>query len=89
MIVIRIEMWPQGDKTRAVEFGRAYITNQATTTQVSGGSLGDYAVVLHGGVYGKSLQVWKRGVVTGFNRRTRGAWDLLLLALQNTIGNRN
>ena len=83
MIVIRVEMWPQGDKTRAVEFGRAYITNQATTTQASGGALGDYAVVL------QSLQAWKRGVVTGFNRRTRGAWDLLLLALQNTIGNRN
>jgi hypothetical protein len=89
MIVVRVEMWPKGDKARAVEFARAYIINQATTTQASGGALGDYRMELHGGVYSKPLRAWKCVKVVGFNRRARGAWDLLYLALRNAIGARN
>ena len=92
MIVVRVEIWPKGDKARAIEFARAYINNQVTTTQTTVGRLGDYKVELHGGVWRAKagvLPIWKRGFVLGFDRIHRGVWDLLLLALQNTIGNRN
>lgn len=92
MIVIKVEMWPGGNESRAKEFARMKIANKVKTTVSSGGELGDYDVELLGGVYGRDdllSKVWKRGAVAGVNRRTRGAWDLILLALQATVGKRN
>lgn len=37
----------------------------------------------------KQDEAWKRSRVTGFTRQTRGAWDLLYLALRNAVGSRN
>jgi hypothetical protein len=33
--------------------------------------------------------VWRRGTVSGFKRRQKGAWDLLYLALKDAVGDRN
>lgn len=92
MIVIKVEMWPGGDESRAKEFARATITNQVKTTVASKGQLGDYAVRLSGGIWGRPdcmKRTWKTGSVTGFDRIRRGIWDLLYLAMRNTVGYRN
>jgi hypothetical protein len=92
MIVVKVEMWPGGDESRAQEFARATITNQVKTTVQSAGKFGDYAVRLSAGIQGRPecmKRTRKAGTVTGFDRVRRGIWDLLFLALRNTVGNRN
>lgn len=86
MIVCRIEMWPGGDQSRAYDLGCVEITNEGGTE-----SHGDYAVRLT-----KSARLskrpgtaWKRGAVLRFPRLRLGAYDLLLRALANVIGDRN
>lgn len=37
----------------------------------------------------KHTEAWKRGKVAGFARMSRGAWDLLYLALRDAVGSRN
>jgi hypothetical protein len=53
VIVIKIEMWPGGNESRAQEFARATITNQTSTTQQTAGRLGDYVIRLSGGIWGR------------------------------------
>ena len=43
MIVVRLEMWPQGDRKRAYELGRTYIWNQG---QCADPKRGDYGVAV-------------------------------------------
>ena len=91
MIVVKLEMWPGGDESKAVEFGRAYITNQLVTSVQSGGQQGDYQVKLYGGVYGRRdllKRLWKKASVDGFDRVRMGAWDLLYLALKAALRGR-
>lgn len=91
MIVIKVEMWPGGDESKAEEFGRMILANQVATTLRTGGSHGDYSVILLGGVWGRQdllKRNWKTGKVTGFNRQARGAWDLIREALNNCLGGR-
>lgn len=92
MIVIKIFMWPGGDENREVEIGRGYLTNQVKTTNATAGRLGDYDAQFRSGVYGRPellKRIWKTSTVSGFNRKTRSAWDLLYLALKDAIGYRN
>lgn len=85
MIVVRIEMWPKGDESRAREIGRTYIYN-------AGGSLtkGDYEVrvcrknrfehvprkVLSGEGFTRT------GRVEGYPRLAYNVWRLVLRALR-------
>lgn len=90
MIVVKVEMWPGGDGRKAYEFARAYIANEAVTTQQTGGKLGDYSVKLYGGVSGRLVNLarppWRVGTVSSFNRSVLGAWHLIYLALKETLG---
>jgi hypothetical protein len=58
------------------------IANDCTGTQENG----DYSVRLS--KFGKPLSTWRRGVIRGFARKRRGPFDLLLLALLATVGDR-
>ena len=92
MIVVTISMWPKGDQSKAVEIGRATLTNMQNTTLATRGKKGDYLVEFRGGVHGRAeitSRLWKRGVVKDFDRQRRGAWDLLYLALKKALGGRN
>ena len=88
MIVIRIELWPKGDKGMARLLGEGHIANV-------GGDLdyGNYRVsLLRSPEYAKASNVgkpWRRGEVSHFPRRRLGPWDLLLRALVATVGARN
>lgn len=89
MIVVRIELWPGGDKTRKQDLATVVISNDGSGTD----RVANYkAVVSHqaGTQYAGSLdpaelitgaRAWKRGQLVGF-RRDRGAVMLLKAALE-------
>ncbi|HUX16645.1 MAG TPA: hypothetical protein VMW52_09250 [Phycisphaerae bacterium] len=91
MIVIRVELWPGGDETRAEDLGTARIVNTVAASVASGGELGDYRVeLLKGARYSRRAgEIWKACTVTGFPRRGLGPWDLLFRGLRDLVGYRN
>src|SRR4051812_33702379 len=68
--------------------GVAEIANDLQRTQATDGARGAYNVRLSK-MAPKTKEVWKRGRVEDFDRRRRGSWDLLYLALRNIVGKRN
>ncbi len=73
MIVVKIEMWPRGDESKAQVFGLMTFTNIGGAT-LADPTQGDYQVNLCGGVYGRKdllKKVWKRTRVIGFDRARR------------------
>jgi hypothetical protein len=83
MLIVTIELAPKGDLAKKRHLGTAYISNNLE------GDLdtGCYDVSLS--KWGRPAETWKKGKVQGFHRLTRGPWDLLYLALRNTVGYRN
>jgi hypothetical protein len=85
MMVVRIELWPQGDESQKRELGVAHVANVGGSTES-----GNYKVTLFKSPeYAKRDGVWKRGVVMNFPRLRLGPWDLLLRALSSAVGSRN
>ncbi len=95
MIVVKIELWPGGDESKAREIGRIDIANNLKGDS----NRGTYTVVLHKRLGKVKRGIWKQGMVDidnaekfeieGFNRINRGPYDLLYLALKKLVGNRN
>jgi hypothetical protein len=87
MIVIRIELWPRGDKEKAQLLGEIEITNDGTGTV----QIGNYNTKLYKWSKGRTKRggIWKQGKVTGFPRLKLGPYDLLLRALLAVVGKRN
>lgn len=84
MLVIRIELWPHGDRARARELGRVEIANTGTGSP----TVGNYVVQLFKSAAQGARRpgVWKRGRVEGFPRKRLGAYDLLFRALAAVLG---
>ncbi len=82
MLVIKIELWPGGDKSRARSLGEAEIANVGGDAQI-----GDYAVRLL--KWGGGRRTWKKGEVRGFPRLRLGPWDLLYRALASIVAGRS
>lgn len=92
MLVIKIEMWPRGDATRAKEIERAYVWNDDTGDLGSG----NYDVILCKArkFMGdrpwttprqmSDRDVWRTGHVHHFDR-SKSTWLLLLLALKSAL----
>jgi hypothetical protein len=77
MVVVKIEIWPHGDESKAREIGRAKIANDNSGTS----ALGNYEIELsHSGAYAGRPGVWKRGRLSGFFRRS-SPYHLVMLAL--------
>jgi hypothetical protein len=84
MLVVRLEMWPMGDATKAREIGRTYIYNEGGSTV-----LGDYGVrVCHEGQLG--FEPWMNHVSKAFARSAKvlkyprlslDVWRLVLRSL--------
>lgn len=78
MIVVKIEMYPGGDKTKKYPLGVIIITNDGTGTAKEG----NYDVALsHAGVYVNRKGIWKKGKVRGFPRKL-SPYHLLARALR-------
>lgn len=100
MIVIRLEMWPKGDHTRARSLGVATITNVGGNLKI-----GEYeATLFKSAEYSdraekrpihemltkpKSHEIWRKGKVSGFPRLKLGPWDLLFRVLRALVAGRN
>lgn len=81
MIKITVELYPLGHEAGKKTLGTAIIFNDAT------GSLtrGNYRAVFNG----KRKKALRRGEVTNFPRLQKDVWDLLYLALEDAVGDRN
>lgn len=81
MIRVTVELIP-GGLGAPRHLGTARIANDGTGTA----AVGHYTVTLS--QRGRPASVWKSGRVRHFPRRRLGAWDLLYLALDATVGPR-
>lgn len=82
MIVVKIELWPQGDASRMHELGRTYIWNDATTGDPARGNYG--VAVCRRGVFGwpNALNsATRRGEVRDYPRLSYNVWRLIIRAL--------
>jgi hypothetical protein len=88
MLVVRIELWPFGDQTKARLLGEGRICNEGGDQNT-----GEYSVnLLRSPEYAKQANVgksWRKGRVFGFPRLKLGPWDLLLRCLVAAVGDRN
>jgi hypothetical protein len=83
MLVIHVEIWPYGDRSRRRRLGTAKIANDGKSLNPF---YGDYDVTIL--KEDSEKVVWKSGKVKGFPRIKYGIWDLLLLALGSSLGER-
>lgn len=87
MIVVKTEMWPGGDESRARPIATAVIYNDATGNS----AMGNYRIVVgrKGKYHPRSLlegkNVLRSARITGFNRKTRKAWELVYLCLASAF----
>jgi len=83
MLVVKIEMWPGGDESKAYEHSRAYISNDIKTTLKTGGEYGSYNVKFMQSHKFNPTKIWKRGKAERIHRTRRGIWDVLYVALRS------
>lgn len=89
MIRVTVELIPGGiGKPRLLGIGEISKDLVASEANTADGALESYQVKLSKWAPMED-QTWKRGYVTGFNRKNRGSWDLLFLALRSCVGSRN
>lgn len=81
MLVVKVELWPKGDESRAREICRAQIANDVATTKETRGEFGAYKAKFMQSVQFNPTKVWKYGKVPPIHRQKRGVWDILFLAL--------
>jgi hypothetical protein len=77
MLIVRIEFWPGGDKSRALEIGRLDITNLGTTHCER---WGNYAVRMFRKGSAKTVQ--RVAEVNNYARRSNPVWKLVRRALE-------
>ena len=66
MLIVKLEVWPGGDKSRAYPVGEAHIINDLTGTP----SHGNYDVqLMHSGKHVRREGIWRRGRVERHLRR--------------------
>ncbi len=65
MVVVKIEMWPHGDESKAYPLGQINIANDDTGTESSGNYK---AELLHAGRYWGKPGAYRTGQIKGFPR---------------------
>lgn len=88
MIRVTVELVSAVDPSRSRVLGVATISNDVVESVATHGALGSYRATFSKWAP-KTDETWKKGRVEGFDRRARGAWDLLYLALRSAVGKRN
>jgi hypothetical protein len=81
MIVVKLEMWPFGDESKAYPLGRTYIWNKGSGTQ----ERGDYgvAVAKKGGV--DRMNPLRSGTIENYPRLSYSVWRLIIRALKSAF----
>ena len=82
MVVVKVELWPHGDESKAHEIGRMEIVNDGTGNH----AVSNYDVELkHAGTYVGSAGYFKRAQIKGF-RRTKSPYNLIAMAQGAALG---
>ena len=77
MLVVKVELWPFGNREKAELLGVAHIVNDGTGTD----EIGNYKVRIASGVDANSW--WKQGHVKGVRRGRDRLWELVQKALSS------
>jgi len=78
MVVVKIELWPHGDESKARPLGVMHISNDRTGTN----EIGNYDVELkHAGSYFGKPGNWRTGKISGF-LRSLSPYHLVAMALK-------
>ncbi|PJZ51592.1 hypothetical protein [Leptospira adleri] len=83
MIVVKVEIWPNGDETKKREHSCAYIANDRKTTEATKGAYGSYDAKFMQSEDFNPKKVWKSSRAEGIHRKLRGVWDIIYVALRN------
>jgi hypothetical protein len=82
MIVVKIELWPRGDRTKAREIGRTYIANVGG--DVKRGNY-DVAVCRKGStkcpLVSDEIKATRRASVVNYPRKSYNVWRLIIRSL--------
>lgn len=81
MLVVKCELWPQGNNDEAESLGTLVIVNDGTGSK----EIGHYLTMLDENM-GEGVAT---GVVRGFEREKKPAWELVYRALTPLVGRRN
>lgn len=84
MIVLKLEMWPQGDQKRAYTLATAVASLDPKTAHTNTSRSYNWRLSRLG-----NKGTWKSGKVDGHNKNLRGPWDLLYRILRDAVGSRN
>jgi hypothetical protein len=84
MLVIQVQMWPGGDKSKAYSMGTLTVALDPSTlaTDITRGYT--WRITRF-----KDKGTWKSGRIDGHNPKTRGPWDLIFRILRSAVGVRN
>jgi len=83
VIVVKVEIWPNGDESRAREHTRAFIANNEEETRQTGGEFGTYNAKFMQNEHFDPKKVWKYGKAERIHRVKRGVWDIIFVALRS------
>jgi hypothetical protein len=83
MVVVKVEMWPQGQASKAYSLGSLTLSLDPDTRPE------DTQRAYTWRLTGKRGQTLKSGRIEGHTPKTKGVWDLLLRTLQLAYGYRN
>lgn len=84
MLVIQVQMWPRGDKTKAYSMGTLTLSLDPDTLPED--QLRNYVWRI---TKFQDKGTWKTGRIEGHNPKTRGPWDLIYRILKQAVGVRN
>lgn len=84
MLVIQVQMWPRGDKSKAYSLGTLTVALDPNTVPTD--RLRNYSWRI---TRFKDKGTWKSGRIEGHNPKTRGPWDLIFRILRDAVGFRN
>jgi len=81
MIVVKIELWPLGDKSRSKEIGRMYVTNDGSGNV----DRGNYTVAVCRRGSTERTKPTRTGSVSNYPRQSYNVWRLILRALKSAF----
>lgn len=88
MVVVKLEMWPEGDESKAYTLGRTYIWNETDEAEhAANPNRGDYGVaVMRKGREEESQylvgNIVRSGSVKNYPRLSYNVWRLIIRALK-------
>lgn len=84
MLVIQLQMWPRGDKSKAYSMGTLTIALDPSTLPTDTKRSYTWRITRF-----KDKGTWKSGRIEGHTPKTRGPWDLIFRILRDVVGYRN